>query len=632
MTDAKHDENPKQIKPFGQWPSPLSPSAMASQLRLSEVAWGQDEALVWLEGRGGQGVIVVSRPGDAPRDLYVTHSARGGVGYGGGELCVAGERVCFAGADGRLYQAHLDHGDPAPLTTPHGRVASPRYDPSGAWIVYVHTDGHHDTLAIIDAKGARWPRKIVEGADFYMQPTWSSSGAMLAYVAWDHPQMPWDGTRLEVVHVTDAGPEGLSVSAPEVLAGGPREAIQQPEFSPDGRYLAYLSDASGWTHLMVRELATGQVRQLTQGEADHGGPAWVQGQRFYAWSADSASLLALRAQRGVTQLTRVSLEGEQEVVPGLEDYTTLAQLACSPQGQVALIASSGTIPPRVICWDPTTQTSRVARYSSPEREAASALSRPEAVSWRGEDGELVHGIFYPPASARYRGEGAAPAIVIIHGGPTAHRMMGWDSRDQLFATRGYAVLEVNYRGSTGYGRAYREALRGQWGVLDVADAVSAAKFLGSRDDVDGERVAILGGSAGGYTVLRALTAHPGVFAAGVSLYGIADLFALAASTHKFESHYNDSLLGPLPDSRDLYAERSPIRHVDRLSDPLAVFQGAEDEVVPPEQAELIVAALRERGIPHIYHLYEGEGHGWRKPETIRHFYEATLAFLSEHLS
>ena len=331
-------------------------------------------------------------------------------------------------------------------------------------------------------------------------------------------------------------------------------------------------------------------------------------------------------QRGVTQLTRVSLEGEQEVVPGLEDYTTLAQLACSPQGQVALIASSGTIPPRVICWDPATQTSRVARYSSPEREPATALSRPEAVSWRGEDGELVHGIFYPPASARYRGEGAAPAIVIIHGGPTTHRPMGWDSRDQLFATRGYAVLEVNYRGSTGYGRAYREALRGQWGVLDVADAVSAAKFLASRDDVDGDRVAILGGSAGGYTVLRALTAHPGVFAAGVSLYGIADLFALAASTHKFESHYNDSLLGPLPGAREIYAARSPIRHVDQLSDPLAVFQGADDEVVPPEQAELIVAALRERGIPHIYHLYEGEGHGWRKPETIRHFYEATLAW------
>jgi dipeptidyl aminopeptidase/acylaminoacyl peptidase len=274
---------------------------------------------------------------------------------------------------------------------------------------------------------------------------------------------------------------------------------------------------------------------------------------------------------------------------------------------------------------------RIHRFASAERIPPEALSFPQPIQWRAPDGTAVHGLYYPPASPEVRGVGLPPALISIHGGPTSQRVMSYNADAQFFATRGFAYLEVNYRGSTGYGRSYRDALKGKWGLLDVEDAVGGARALAEQGLADPQRQVIIGGSAGGYTVLNALIRHPGFFRAGVCLFGVTNLFTLAAETHKFEAHYLDSLVGPLPEAAERYREWSPIFHADRIRDPVAIFQGEEDRVVPPSQAEAIVEALRRRGVPHFYRLYPGEGHGWRRAETIARFYREVLEFLRQHV-
>jgi dipeptidyl aminopeptidase/acylaminoacyl peptidase len=620
--------SPKHTRPFGLWPSPVSPQSLAGQMRLSD-ALVLDDGVIWVEGRGKQGVAMVQRGVEAPRDLFTTQSARGGVGYGGGELAVAGEKYYFTEADGRLYAGSLEHGAPKPITPKFGSTASPAPSPDGAHVAYVHTSGGVDVIALVDALGKRWPLKLVEGADFYMQPTWHPEQTHIAWISWDQPQMPWDGTRLEIARV-HIGAHGVRLDEARTLAGSESIAVQQPTFSPDGRQVAYVSDESGWSHVYVSDLIGGTTLQLSDGEHDHATPGWIQGLRHIAWLPDGSGVLALRQTRGVSELWCYMISGESYRVPGLEAYTSLAQISVNAAREVVVVASSSTIPPRVVILD-VEGHARVVRRASAEMIPADALSTGRPVEWASLDGETVYGNYYPPASATCEGEGVPPAVMMIHGGPTAQAITAWSSKVQFFTTRGFAVLDVNYRGSTGYGREYMNALRGNWGVHDMQDAVAGVAFLGEAGLADPARVAIMGGSAGGYTVLHALVKHPGVFAAGVSMYGISNLFSLAATTHKFEAAYNDSLIGPLPEATEAYKARSPIFFVDQLSDPVAIYQGDEDNVVPPAQAEEIVESLRARGVPHTYHLYEGEGHGWRKAETIEHFYSSASEFLVQHL-
>ncbi len=617
-----------QVRPFGLWPSPVSPKSLAGQMRLSD-AIVLDDGVIWVEGRGKQGVAMVQRGVEAPRDLFTEQSARGGVGYGGGELAVHGDRYYFTERDGRVFVGELEHGTPGAITPEFGSAASPAPSPDGAHVAYVHTHNGVDVIALVDARGKRWPLKLVEGADFYMQPAWHPEQTHLAWISWDQPQMPWDGSRLEIARV-HIGAHGVRLDEARVLAGSESISVQQPVFSPDGRQIAYLSDESGWSHVYVSDLMGGTTLQLSSGEHDHTTPGWIQGLRHIAWLPDGSGVLALRHTRGVSELWCYMLSGESYRVPGLEEYTSLAQISVNAEREIVVIASSSTIPPRVVILDAQGHA-RVVRRSSAEMITPAALSTGRPVSWTSLDGEAVHGNYYPPASASVRGEGLPPAVMMIHGGPTAQAISAWSSKVQFFTTRGFAVLDVNYRGSTGYGRDYMTALRGKWGVYDMEDAVAGVKFLGDEALADPKRVAIMGGSAGGYTVLHALVKHPGVFAAGVSMYGISNLFSLAATTHKFEAAYNDSLIGPLPEANEAYKERSPIFFVENLSDPVAIYQGDEDQVVPPDQAEEIVASLRARGVPHTYHLYNGEGHGWRKAETIEHFYSSAYEFLVQHL-
>jgi dipeptidyl aminopeptidase/acylaminoacyl peptidase len=624
----------EHTQPFGLWPSPITARSLAGSLRLNDVQWDSDgQTLVWHEGRSAQGVLVALQPasGEAPRDLTVDLSVRAKVGYGGGDFTVSQGTVFFAeAASGRIYRQALAGGPARPVTPAFGAAAAPTLSPTGRWLLYVHSVDGVDCLAIADAEGKQWPQRLVSGHDFYMQPVWHPNGSQIAFVAWNHPNMPWDGTTLYLASLAENG-AALSVTEQVELAGGSEIAIFQPAFSPDGRYLAYVSDATGWGQLYVYEFASKEHRQLTHGEAEHGEPAWGQGQRMFGWASDGQSLFVLRNERGIARLYRQPVAGgDAQPVEGLAGYDWLEAPAINPhQASIALVASSGSQPTRLLLVEQG--ASRVLRRTTTETVEPGKLSSTRPVSWDSPAG-IIHGMLnLPPGYEPAEGTPLPPAIIAIHGGPTSQRVASYSGQAQFFATRGYTFLEVNYRGSTGYGRPYMLALRGNWGICDVEDAVSGAQFLASSGYADPARIVIVGGSAGGYTVLEAMCRAPGVFRAGLCLYGVANMFTLAADTHKFEERYLDSLLGPLPEAAAIYRERSPIFHAELLRDPLAVFQGSDDTVVPQAQSDSIVESLRRRNIPHEYHIYQGEGHGWRKAETIEAFYKSVEAFLRQYV-
>lgn len=624
--------NNEILKAYGLWESPLSGRSLARTARISDVAWDASSTLLWLEHRPQRAVLVVQPPGEhAPRDLNDEYSVRASVGYGGGDFTAGGGHAFFVEADsGRIYRQPLESGRAIALTPAFGACASPRLSPDGQWLLYSHSYEGTDCLAIIDAGGSQWPQKLADGADFFMQPAWSPDSRQVAWVEWDHPNMPWDGTRLAYARWSTGESGQRAVLKKRTLAGDEDTSIMQPEFSPDGRSLAYLSDASGWWQVHIYDFLTGKHQQLTQDEGEIGQPGWVQGNRAYGFTPDGLHIVYLRNLLGIASLWEIELgSGKQRQLSLGVEYQWLEQPAIAPDGRrVALLGSGDRTPQRLLIYTPG-QGARIVRRSTAEEVPASAYSTSQPVRWQNPQGGVVFGLYYPPHNPAYRGFGQPPLIVMVHGGPTSQRTAAFDSQAQFFTSRGYAVLQVNYRGSSGYGRAYRNLLRGNWGVYDVEDCVSGARWLIEQGLVDPGKLVIMGGSAGGFTTLKAIQDHPGFFKAGVILYGVANQFSLAMDSHKFEAHYSDHLIGPLPEAADAYRERSPIFFADRIQEPLAIFHGENDKVVSRAQSDELVDSLRKRGIAHVYHVYPGEGHGFRKPETIEHFYQEVERFLRQ---
>ncbi len=647
-------------RPYGHWESPITPAALAGGVRLRGPSWDSDGRTVgWFEGRGDRGVAVVaeadadaSNP-ESVRDISGDLLVRAGVGYGGGDFTTAAGSAWFVEHDSqRLYRRSLtaDDDSPArPITPAFGEASSPAVSPDGRWVAYVHSHEEEDVIAIVDSAGEQWPQRLASGRDFYMQPVWSPTGDRLAWVEWDHPNMPWDGSELRVADL--AFPEGAPpvVASFLIVAGGPDEAILQPCFSPAGDALYYVSDASGWGQLQRYDFEAGERRALTAidvgggggGADEYGTPAWGQGMATFM-VLPSGRLVATRQRAGFARLVLIDPRDDDDAEPREIDlpaeYSSFENPCAAPasgEERLAVIASGPSAAPRLLIVDlsagaaaPSFETLRLSESTA---FPSGSLSRPEPVSWTNADGSTIHGLRYPPASEQFVAEGPPPLVVFVHGGPTDHVDAGWRPQIQFLTSRGYAVLAVNYRGSSGSGRETMLALRGEWGVADVEDCRSGAEAMAQRGLADGARLAIMGGSAGGYTVLRSLQTLPGFYRAGVSFYGISNLFTLASDTHKFEARYLDSLVGPLPESTDRYRERSPIFHTDAITDPIALFQGVEDRVVPRDQSDTLAASLRERGVPHEYHVYEGEGHGWRKRETVAAFYTAIDRFLRHYL-
>ncbi len=623
------------------WKSPIAPSHGAARIRPSDVQWTASGGLVWREERSGTGVLVVRDSlRTPPRDLALECSVRARVGYGGGDFSVSGHQVFFV-SGGRIFRHRLDGGESVPVTPPWGQAAAPSVSPGGRRLVYVHFSDGIDCLGLARTVGSGWPVQFASGRDFYMQPAWHPDGRRVAWTAWDHPNMPWDGSGLYLGEIGSGAAAGDGPE-PTLVAGDPAGsvAVFQPSFSPDGRYLSFVSDREGWFNLWLYDLEKESLRALVRDTAEYAGPAWIQGLRSHAWTPSADAVYAIRLSRGRATLVRVDLEERrsQPVDGNLSRYSALSQLSPAPDGErIALVGSSPLLPPRVLTVSAHGAVSIWSKVT-PEPPEAVYLGHPRPLSWSvGSEVDLpqppdCQGLFYRPRNPAYRRTAPAPAVIRVHGGPTSQALVEYRFEIPFLTSRGFAVLDLNYRGSSGYGRVYRDALKGRWGVADVEDARSAAEYLVSSGKADPDRLVVLGGSAGGLTVLLCLIRYPGLFRAGVCLYGVSDLLALAQETHKFEAHYLDSLVGLLPRDESVYRDRSPLGRAGSIRDPVALFQGEDDEVVPPSQSDRIAEALAGRGVPHIYHRFAGEGHGWRKSRTIETYLEALQEFLAEYVA
>jgi dipeptidyl aminopeptidase/acylaminoacyl peptidase len=629
------------IAPYGSWSSPIEAATVArAGRRLGAAAIAADGAVWWAEGRPDEGgrVVLMRRPtGGAPEAVTPegTNVRTRVHEYGGGAWClVEAELVVFVDfADQRLYRLRLGE-EPAAISpeapeTQALHYADMRPTPDGTGIVCVretHGEGEAvNEIVLLPLDGSAAPQVLAGGRDFYSFPRISPDGAWLAWTCWDHPNMPWDGTELWIAPLTDSGEERL-------VAGGAEESIFQPEWGPDGQ-LHFVSDRDGWWNLYrAREPEAelsgeeGTLVQLTEEEADFAHPQWLFGGATYGF-LDSGAIVCVRCQGAEERLFLLQPEGWEPADLDLP-FTSFGYPVLSTHGgAVAFAAASPESEAAVVVHDVGRGATEVVRSSSEEPVDPAYLSRPRPVSFPTGDGAVAHGFFYPPTNPGFSApEGELPPLIVeSHGGPTSHATPALSREFLYWTSRGIGVVDVNYRGSSGYGRTYRNELRGTWGVVDTEDCVNAALHLAGEGEADGARLAIRGGSAGGYATLCALTFHD-AFAAGASYFGVADAEALARDTHKFESRYLDRLIGPYPERADLYKERSPINHVERLRAPVILFQGLEDEVVPPNQAETMVAALAGNGVPHAYLPFEGEQHGFRKAETNIRCLEAELYF------
>lgn len=636
-----------EIAPYGSWRSPITASSLVESAVSLTMPLAGDDAVYWIEGRASeQGRQVVVRRDFATgrtEDVFGKgFNARTTVHeYGGLSYCPAGETVYFSNfADQRLYKV-APGTEPTPITSeppaPRSvRFAAPLVSPDNKSLLVVR-ERHLEPdvpsevvneIVAVPTDGSGEVSVLLSGHDFFSQVAVSPDGRRIAWVSWDHPDMPWDETEL---WEAELGP-GPSIARPRLVAGGRSESAIQPLYAPDGR-LHFISDRTGWWNLY--EDSRGDVaRAVAPMESDLGEPAWLLGRNSYTFLADG-SIVAYWSARGFHRLGILH--------PGDDGFTELETRYCvfnglrtAPGGQSVLtVAGSGSAPLAVV----TIEADRAGRATTAVLQEnddlavdSSYVSVPQAIEFPTTGGRTAHGLYYPPCNPEFEApDGELPPLIVeSHGGPTSCTFPLLKSTTQFWTTRGFAVVDVNYGGSTGYGREYRDRLRHNWGIVDLDDCVNAALHLADTGRAERSRLLIHGKSAGGYTTLCALTFRD-VFAAGASHFGVADISALARETHKFESRYLDSLVGPWPESEPVYRERSPIFHTDRLHTPMILFQGLEDKVVPPSQAEQMAAALREKGVPYAYLSYEGEQHGFRKAENVKRTAEAELYFYGKVL-
>jgi len=630
--------------PYGSWKSPITSDLIVEQMTvLSDVRLAGDD-VYWLEGRPreqGRNVIVRASSDGAAIDItHAAFNARTRVHeYGGASWLVAAGNCIFSNfADQRLYlqragQPPSEPLTPAPLDPKHQfRYADGVFDEvRRRWIGVRedHTGEGEPVNAIVaidlDQAGVSPGRVLVGGNDFFCSARLSPDGNRMVWLAWDHPNMPWNGTTLRLADINaDGGPAGA-----RVIAGGVTESVFQPEWSPDGREIIFVSDRTGWWNLYAYEIATGTARPLCPMQAEFGAPLWNLGMSMYAFAGPRLIVCAY-TKAGLGQLALLDLT--KTSVETLETGFTEFGSVCATGERVVFRAGSPDRPTSIVTLDLATRQCRVLKQATElldraEPRVVDYLTKVQPVEFPTSNGKTAFGLFYPPYNPDYAGSAdeRPPLLVKCHGGPTSSASSTLSLATQFWTSRGIAVLDVNYGGSTGLGREYRERLKLNWGIVDVDDCVNGAKFLAQQGLVDAKRVVISGGSAGGYTTLAALSFRD-FFQGGASYYGVSDAAALARDTHKFESRYLDWLIGPYPEEEARYRERSPLYHADRLSRPVIFFQGADDAVVPPNQTETMVEALRRRGNAVGYFLFAGEQHGFRQAANIKRCIDAELTF------
>jgi len=627
------------IAEYGTWPSTISAERVAagatpmSSLMLGGADGGD---IFWLAGRAaeaGRNTLLRHHGGATdeltPAPFNVRSRAHE---YGGGAYAVDGGTVYFSHfADNRLHRLDFAADDdaqpaPVPLTAPgKQRFADFVVDRARARLIGVRElhgeDGHGEPSNTICAIGIGDGGETVlaQGADFYSSPRLSPDGRALAWLTWDHPRMPWEGTTLWLAEFQDDG----TLAAPARVAGGADESICQPEWSPNG-LLHFVSDRSGWWNLYRLGADRQSVEALCPMEAEFGSPHWTFGNSMYGFRSAS-EIICTYIDKGVSRLARLlPASGKLEAIAN--PYEEIRELRVAT-GYIAMLAGGPSIPLELARIDFTEEGVEILAQSIADLPDEENLSIPTNISYPSANGRTSHAFFYAPRNRDVRApEGSKPPVIVIsHGGPTGMTVNTLKLATQYWTSRGFGVLDVNYGGSTGFGRAYRDLLKGRWGIVDVEDCVAGARALVERGLADNDRLIIRGGSAGGLTTLCALTFHD-VFKVGASYYGVSDLQGLDDDSHKFESRYTAYLIAPQPQAQALYQERSPINHTDKLARPMIFFQGLDDKVVPPQQSEMMVDALKARGVPVAYVPLEGEGHGFRKGENIVRTLEAELYF------
>jgi dipeptidyl aminopeptidase/acylaminoacyl peptidase len=621
------------VAPYGSWASPLSAQALAA----GGISFGDlrsaNGGLYWTENVPAAGGVVslfsLHNGVAAPLTAQGVNVRTRVHEYGGAPFIVVGDTVYYSElSDQRLYALKAG-GNATPVTPPNYRyadcIALPAMRNSSAALICVredHTDPANirNTLVRLKLPVADAGEVLFEGTDFVAYPRTSPDGRRLAFISWNHPNMPWDGTELRVAELT---PQGLK--APRVIAGGAAESVLEPQWDRDGT-LYFVSDRSGFWNLYAQRDAG--IQPVWPRAAEFAAPLWSFGQSNYVLLGDGRAVLRF-SERGVDGLAIVDLKAGTARALDLP-YVEFSHLTKIDGRHIAAIASASTAPLSIVNIDIAKPTATTLRTAGASPLAPAAVSVATPIDFPSAQGRTAHAFYYPPANPRYRGTAGTlpPLLALVHGGPTAQASPALRSSVQFWTSRGFAVVDVNYGGSSGYGRAYRQELNGNWGVVDAEDVIAAVRYLVSLKRADPNRTAISGGSAGGYTVLVALSTSD-VFRAGADFFGISDMTALARDTHKFESRYLDSLIGPLPQAQAIYDSRSPLNHLDGFKVPVIVLQGADDPIVPPNQSQLIVAALRARHVPVAYVLYPGESHGFRKPETIIHSLQAELSFFGQ---
>ena len=626
---------PPEIVPYGSWKSPISSEKLVEGVvRFGDTVL-DGEAIFWVESRpeeAGRCVIVRRDPdGETVDVLPPPYSARTTAHeYGGGALTVAGGTIYFVNYEDQRIYAIIEESTPQAVTDKaRQRFADLVVDPRRNRLIAVredHSVGEGEPvneLIAVALDGSGSISTLASRFDFFSSPCLDTDHRRIAWLCWTHPNMPWDGTELYVASVTENG----SLSNVEHVAGGDEESIFQPVWSPDGS-LYFISDRTNWWNLYRREL-TGNIIPVTTLEADFGMPQWVFGMSAYDLASPEL-IVARYAQHGRDHLVRVDTRSHalSHLTIPFSSYDAIR----ASSTHAFTVAGSAQSAPALIAIELDSAQINVVRRGSLSKPLEDYISVPEPIEFPTSADQTAHGFYYPPRNQDFAGpaDEAPPLIVMIHGGPTSATSQVYSAKVQFFTTRGFAVCDLNYRGSTGYGREYRNRLRGTWGLFDVADAAFAAQYLASLGKADSNKLLIRGGSAGGYTTLAALTFYD-VFAAGASYYGVSDLSLLADDTHKFESKYLDQLVGEYPAAKKIYDERSPMHHLDQFNRPVILFQGLEDRVVPPNQAEAILHALQVKGVPVADVPFDGEQHGFRKAKNIIRCHEAELYFYGKIL-
>jgi len=599
----------------------ITPGMAARCRRLGEPHWTADsQAVLYLDSLDGRGDLYRAPVDGGPAVCLTAEPApQGAASYGGGVFAVSpgGEHVVYVAKDKQLWRLPTAGGPPQQLTHGKATPSAPSFSPDGQRLASMFSDEKTQAIGVLAASGG-WPQQVSADAAFHFDPSWSPDGA-LAWHEWDPPNMAWDGSRILM-----RAPDG----ALTVVDGADDVCTGQPRFAPTGpARLAYLCDRTGWQNLWLYDVATGERRHLVVEEAEHGRAGWAPGQQSYCWSPDGREIAFVRVanQGGGLRVVKVESGAVREIGP---QGGSVGGVVWSPDGRrLAYVYSSPTEPLRLETLEIATGERRVLVHGAPAGFDAADLPEAEVLTWPTVGGETAHGWLLRP-----KGVENPPLLVSVHGGPTSQAERTFLPGHAYMVDRGWAVLSVNYRGSTGQGRAYAQALRGNWGIHDVDDSVSGARFVCERGWADPDRVAVMGGSAGGWTVLCCMARAGDTFKAGVNLFGVSDLVKFAPETHRFEAHYLDTLIGPLPESYDRYVERSPVNMIDQMKTPLLILQGDSDVVVPPNQSEDVYNALKDRkDVVVEMKLYPGEGHGWAKCEHTIDQLERVEKFLNHHV-